>query len=773
MDLKKKNNTGRRLLITMAVSVLLMFVWIFLTVWLTGEREIRDFTAADRRVFGVFIAAELVTLASLIVSAVCWCKRNTAEAKRFLPNGGEPLSASDKRIRGRSIALFIAAAILAALAEIAGIRQGRSAPAEAKTAMVPLLAAGLLLPYLLLGASLLLHRASKKHFKAMRQEEGQRWLLSHREQAEQVAAQKLRLLGAIRRATGTYAAFLVLLGLADAFLVGFCTGGELLTVLIFLALYPTAAGLMRLRFAPPKSFFDDAGCYVSESEFPQLYALCRRAAEELGHRGTIHIGLTPDVNAGIAEIGGEYSVQLGTKLLALFSSDEIYHVLLHEFAHLHAPQVRKENAYFFWLDGESRCSLFFGLREPLFLWPDGQYGLQLSLYRYAASIGEETRADRAMAEHGDAEVAASGLLKLKYTDLYAWEHEAEDQSVPKTIADKIHRLVIGGADEIRTAIGGRAPFYNELVEKEIISRSASHPTLKMRLETLGVTELRFSEGSDDPLFRTETERAAKKLEEYLLGFNSEKDYAEYLAERRKTVADWEAAGQPLLREEYPDVVGALKELGRLSEAMALCDRVIEGLPGSTNARYMRGCWRLHRWDAGGIEDIYAALEDNNNYLEEGLDQIGSFCCMTGNQAELDRYRALAPQLAQKKQDEDKELNSLDKDDDLSGETLPPEMEEQILAYLESIDEGQIDRIYLLHKQIGPDSFTSAMLVGFVPDAPDESKGDAWHKIFLCLDNMPDWQFSLFDLEDHKKIRPDEIKGSLFYLGMKNREAKSQ
>lgn len=763
-DKKKKI----RLLIRMGVIILLMFALIFLTVWLTGEREIEDFTAADRQVFGVFLAAELACLAALVFTVIRWSRLHAKGAKPTILLDGEPQNDTDKATRRRSILLFFAALILAALAEVAGILAGKGLPAERKAALIPLLVSGLLLPFLLLGASLLLHRASKKHFEAMRQEEGQRWLLSHREQAEQVAAQKLRLLGVIRRATGVYAVFLVLLGLADAFLIGLCTGGELLTVLLFLSLYPAASGLLRLRFAPPKSYFADSGCYVAESEFPQIYVLCRRAAEQLGRRGTIHVCLTPDVNAGIAEIGGEYSVQLGTKLLALFSSDEIWHVLLHEFAHLHAPQVRKENACLFWLEGESRCSFLFSLREPLFLWPDGQYGLQTTLYRYAASVGEETRADRAMAEHGDAAVAASGLLKLKYTDLYAWEHQAEDQVIPETIADSIHRLVISGADEIRTAIRERAPFYNELVEKEIISRSASHPTLKMRLETLGVSELRFSEGNDDPLFRTETEQAAKKLEEYLLGFNSEKDYSEYLEKRRKTVEDWEKAGCPLQEEEYPDTVGALKELGRVGDAMALCDRVIENLPGSTNALFMRGCYRLHRWDAGGIEDVYAALEDNRNYLEEGLEQIGSFCCMTGNREELERYREKAPVLAQKKQDEDEEICSLKPGDDLSGENLPPEMDGKIRDYIESLDEGQIDRVYLLHKQIGPEQYTSAMVVSFVPDAADEIKGETMHKVFLCLDNVPDWQFSLFDLDDHRKIRPDGIPGSLFYLGKKNR-----
>ena len=55
-------------------SWILMFVWIFVTVWLTGEREISEFTPADRQVMGAFIAVEI---AAAVFSAVCvvrWLK---------------------------------------------------------------------------------------------------------------------------------------------------------------------------------------------------------------------------------------------------------------------------------------------------------------------------------------------------------------------------------------------------------------------------------------------------------------------------------------------------------------------------------------------------------------------------------------------------------------------------------------------------------------------------------------------------------------------------
>ncbi len=755
---------------------ILMFVWIFMTVWLTGDREISEFTPADKQIMGAFIAVEIATAVFSAVCLVRWLKLPKSGA---LPDSGisgqntRPMSDTEKTANRRVNLLAAIAAVLCVGAEITGIICGKGAAAEAKRALAPLLAAGLLLPFLLILTNLLLLHTVKKRLERMPVAELNQWALSHREQAMRVAENKLRLLRAIRIAAGIYALFLVILGLGDAFLIGFCANGELLTALLFVSVYPAASGMMRLRFAPPRTYFNDNGCYISEEEYPELYEVCRRAAREMGKTGNIHIGLTPEVNAGIAEIGDEYSVMLGTGLLALFTEDEVYHILLHEFAHIHGAELQKENRFYFWLSNESRCGILIKLRAPLFVWLDEQYDLQMNLYRFAATIGEETQADRAMAEHGSAEVAASALMKLKYAELYAWESQSQSRPTAETLDERLHELVIGGTDAIRQAMHERAPFYRELCGKEIIARNASHPTFRMRLEILDADDAQLSFVPDNADFRKETEQAAKKLEKFLKDRNAESDYAEFRAGLLKTVTDWEEAGRPLQEEEYRDTVDALKNLGRMDEAMALCDRAIRELPGSAYAHFMRGCYRLHRWDSGGIEDIYAALDDNLNYMEEGMEQIGAFCCLTGNQEELDRYREKATEFAQQKKDEGDELITLNKNDQLSAESLPPEIEERIRSYVESLDEGQIDRMYLIRKQINAVLYTSAMVVCFVSGTEEKVKDETMHKVFLCLDNIPDWQFSLFDYEDVKIIKPDEIKGSLFYLGAGNKKKETE
>ena len=129
---------------------------------------------------------------------------------------------------------------------------------------------------------------------------------------------------------------------------------------------------------------------------------------------------------------------------------------------------------------------------------------------------------------------------------------------------------------------------------------------------------------------------------------------------------------PVIAEEYGDVVWSLRQLGRNLEAIELCDRAIRELPmpAACDAYYIRGNYRLHSYDSAGVEDIYTAIENNSNYLDEGISTIGTFCCLTGNAEELERYRQRAVELAQNYEDTHRNIETLTPKDQLSAEKLP-------------------------------------------------------------------------------------------------------
>ena len=149
-------------------------------------------------------------------------------------------------------------------------------------------------------------------------------------------------------------------------------------------------------------------------------------------------------------------------------------------------------------------------------------------------------------------------------------------------------------------------------------------------------------------------------------------------------------------------------------------------------------------------------------MNEALDEIGKFCCITGNQVELERYRERAVELLQKEKDEHSQINMLRRGDRLSAEHLPDGALEDVLAYIRTIDNGEIRRIYLVRKTVTETYFTSAFVVRFTEDSDPDAQRSILHKIFLYLDTVSDWQYSLFDYREVEKVRIEDVPGSLVY-----------
>jgi hypothetical protein len=756
-------NRKKLQIIALVALGLLMAGLIPLTVFLTGGRDISDFTQTDKLVFGVFLALELCVVTAMLLLANKLGKANLAARPELAP---PKLSPTERIIRRRSILLQVLAGVLALLAcflgAVAGKALGEPLRARGMTLSLCVLAAVPLLGLL----SWLIGRGRAERLRRMNVEQLQSWIQSHREQAESVAESKLRLLGRLRRASGAYAVLITLLGLAGAFFAGAALRTDL-ALPVLLAAMITDLGVTRFRFPTPQTVLQESGSLLDEEDFPTIYALSRKAARAYGRKAPLRIALTADCNAGIGWVNQTDLLRLGATLLSLFSEEELYTVLLHEFGHGGNERARRETDYATWMENARDRHFLSLFSRFLFRLPDDSYELHYALYRYAAAIGEETRADRTMGELGDRRAAASALLKLQYEELYRYEEEAADFPDCPDLESLIRSRVSGRIRELRSAFRERAAFYNACIRREIQPRSASHPIQRLRLEALGVKDYALVEERSSEAYRQEAEKAVALAEKRLLENSDPEDYRGYHDKLLRTVEAWEQAGRPLEETAYPDTVGALKELGRLSEAMALCDRAIRELPEDAStayALYMRGCWLLHRWDAGGLELIYRAIDTNSNYLDEGLEQIGSFCCLSGSEEELERYRELAPQLLQREKDVFSQIGELKKGDRLSGETLPPELEEKLLRGLRELDQGRFDAVYLLHKQITPDFSTSPMVLRYRPEVSAEAREELYHRVFLLLDAVSDWQFSLFEYESVKTLKIEEIPGGLFYSG---------
>ena len=603
----------------------------------------------------------------------------------------------------------------------------------------------------------------------------QTFMLSHRERAEETASEKLAYLKKLKTITDLYAVLFGILGAVCSFAPEAATSEDLSSAFLLYPVFLFLCAFSRIRFRTLEIFFDEDDSCISDEDYPTLFALAKKAARKQGCDEKIKIILAPNYGAGIAKESGMYCVSLGVMLLNILSEQELYQILLHEFAHVTKENIdgMRERRYGSWLENGNSHFLS-TLTTKMYAFTDCVYALQFSLYLYAASIQLETEADRAMALHGDAKIAASALTKLKYRDLYEWELGTRDDESAYMSETPDPTILKKDIDDFISEIEKRKEFWDTLIDKEIISRQASHPTLKMRLDTLGISKYDVLPADAEHAYAEERTRALELMSSLVCKANEE-NYEEnrkyrYLEPLEK-VTEWENAGRPVISEEYADICLYLRSLGRHIDSDELCQRAIEELPSPANlhGHYMHGCFLLHTYDPAGLDFIYHAIENNQNYIEEGLQIIGEYCCLVGDQEELDSYREKAVQIAQKDKDVYSKINVLEKGDDLSSENLPEGMLEGIIDFIKSIDGSKVDKVYLVRKTITPDFFTSAVIVDFKEGTDGDTLDEIMHKIFRYLDTSTDWQFSLFDYKSVAKLKVENIPDSLVYQAYKKED----
>ena len=639
------------------------------------------------------------------------------------------------------------------------------------TVLITVLAVASILPiFLFLGNFILARRYSAK-LRGAKVAEVNRYMIQHRADAEKNAPLLLRKLQKMRRSAVIYAVVVWIFGACQALL-----GGMLYTVSGNVSLYIGAfiSGTVfyvvysRIPKDEPLVLDDDTNV-LRRDEYPIIYDVVSRAAQTLGCKGEITVIISFDCNAMIVREKDKYYLQLGAILLNILSEEELYCICLHEFSHCSDRNGDKsyEAQYNAWLNSDKGLSPVMSFFSNVFIFFDVRYAFNYLMYKYTVSVVEETKADLDMAKHGTPEIAASALLKIDYDNRFRWEDGGKDFKSIYESDTPSSNFLSEYLSRFKGAIAARHGDWNEMLMREILPNNASHPILRMRFETLGIEKIAYVEREASKEYEIEAQRALEAADKSLCESHREdyeKERKEFYLDPLARINEWKSNGMPISAQSYADIITDLKSIGLNSEAEALCERAIEELDknSSQHAYFIKGCALLCRYDESGIELIYHAVQTNHNYLEEGLEMIGTFCCITGREKELLEYRERAQVLAQKDIDEYSETCVLSKNDNLVHDDMPSEMLEEILSYIRSVDGGIIRSVYLVRKVVNDNFFTSAFVLQF-DGGSDEVRDDVRHKIFRYLDTYPvDWHFSLFEYSECYNIKFDKIEGSLVY-----------
>lgn len=639
------------------------------------------------------------------------------------------------------------------------------------TVLITVLAVASILPiFLFLGNFILARRYSAK-LRGAKVAEVNRYMIQHRADAEKNAPLLLRKLQKMRRSAVIYAVIVWILGACQALLGGMLynvSGNVSLYIGAFISGTVFYVVYSRIPKDEPLVLDDDTNV-LRRDEYPIIYDVVSRAAQTLGCQGEITVIISFDCNAMIVREKDKYYLQLGAILLNILSEEELYCICLHEFSHCSDRNGDKsyEAQYNAWLNSDKGLSPVMSFFSNVFIFFDVRYAFNYLMYKYTVSVVEETKADLDMAKHGTPEIAASALLKIDYDNRFRWEDGGKDFKSIYESDTPSSNFLSEYLSRFKGAIAARHGDWNEMLMREILPNNASHPILRMRFETLGIEKIAYVEREASKKYEIEAQRALEAADKSLCESHREdyeKERKEFYLDPLARINEWKSNGMPISAESYADIITDLKSIGLNSEAEELCERAIEELDknSSQHAYFIKGCALLCRYDESGIELIYHAVQTNHNYLEEGLEMIGTFCCITGREKELLEYRERAQVLAQKDIDEYSETCVLSKNDNLVHDDMPSEMLEEILSYIRSVDGGIIRSVYLVRKVVNDNFFTSAFVLQF-DGGSDEVRDDVRHKIFRYLDTYPvDWHFSLFEYSECYNIKFDKIEGSLVY-----------
>ena len=531
---------GKKYLAWTIVCAVLAFVWILVAVLLTGGRDFGEFTATDKKIMITFAVVELSTVILMFVLADKAGKENRGAKpqQRKLP-----ATVSEKTVRARGIALQALALVIAFCLSLLGVLAGKSG----MDSLIRLSTLAMWFCYglvaVLLAAGIFLHRSRVKRLDQMKISQQQEMLLSHRDDPQKTAAQKLAELKKLRSVANRYGRVLVIYGACAAFCGG-VVAKEFATIPVMLSAMIIMAGFSRIRLRMPKSAFLEDKTYILAWDYPKLYALARKAADQGGCKGDIRISVKTDERAGIFKVNGDYVLLLGITLLHMYTEDELYHIMLHEFSHVEQENNgdQKELQYLNWMRSGKIPHFTSAISNAFFLYLDGLYSFTYMLYQYAVTIGAETAADQAMIRWGKPEVAASALLKLKYYELFQWEYGGKDERNLHIEEEPGQHVLEERIQDFLQAMEERKEDWNRLKDAEILSRSASHPTIKMRLEQFGVPNPEVLPVETDTPYYEECCRLLQYMEK-LVQVNRKEDYAQqreyYYLKPLETVTRWE------------------------------------------------------------------------------------------------------------------------------------------------------------------------------------------------------------------------------------------
>lgn len=490
--------------------------------------------------------------------------------------------------------------------------------------------------------------------------------------------------GADGEAADGLAGGIVICILAAFFLDGF----------VYMLLRPEAAAEL-----PP------AGVEMNRADYPRLFGLLDEAARLAGCKKRVRVFFSGN-GFSVGERNREICVYVGAAEFALLTGEEAYSVLLHEFAHVKNEDTSKTRKYARACERLALPDGFFfsvalGMANILFLsYYAERTEFAFTLLRELDSRRKEIAADAFVKEKGLRQpyinATAKGELFLLYNEGPAGRFRFESYASEEPSEELCERML----EDFKRALGENEELWNYILRHEIPARIDSHPTFRMRMEQMELSDYDYTTVETDAEYAAEQKKAVRQAG-LLMRKGMEADYREIHGQYLEMKEKMQACGE---EEEAGLSVPELAERAELffgadnARALRIAEKMEEKQPGSAAAAFYRGMILAGRGDEACIPLLYRAAEEPD-FSETAMETAGRFACRMGRQDLLDDYRARAPEVMQKLMDGAK-LARVTARADFEPLDIPEEYFSPFLEGLIREGKGEIVRVYAAKKKGG-------------------------------------------------------------------------
>lgn len=441
---------------------------------------------------------------------------------------------------------------------------------------------------------------------------------------------------------------------------------------------------------------------LDKAEYPQFYAVAKSAAAAAGC-GDFDIVLY-DMTDGISVTGCGKTIYINLDYAeaAVLTRDELFNVMLHEFAHVVYDFKRGRmfrHAISRTSGGECTANPFVKLSMYLFFsYPGDKIRLDILMFDTVSSRSFEQRADDMIIKAGDKQTYADACAKIDGFFQYssancreiAYDFYEPEQPV-KGFASRVVEMYYTYREKY-------ADVWKERMLRELPANVATHPTSRMRLDALGVTEFDAARVETDPAYTAEIEKLLKSRDDMIYKrMTEEEGYYEKFRKgayvMRKAVMDKYLAAEADGEPSEPRMLQAVRAFIGIDDdkALEIVEKALALNAEAPRADFLKGVILFDRYDPECVACFKRAAK-YPKLAEEAYDRIGRFALKSGDEALLAEYRADVCDIVQTA-DDMIEKGSISNDTKL----LPHDLDEsEVRELVESLTERceGISKIYI-------------------------------------------------------------------------------